>query len=108
MPQVDGKGFGVTCSNRLTVVGSKHLVTKFQKGRWTSHFKARFIEPLEWSAGRFVCQFETDAVPLTALKSTSRRSSKIVLMLDYENEEKRTKGLVKAKNGKIEQFEFSF
>lgn len=50
---------------------------------------AKFSEPLEWSAGRFVCQFETNGAP--------RRFPQLTFLLDYELEMQRIKGLAKAK-----------
>ena len=96
------------CLNRLTVIGTINPVQQFQRSRWESKFKAKFTEPLEWSAGRFICQFETDDAPLERLKTVSRRWPKLTFLLDYELERQRIKGLAKAREDNMEQCGISY
>ncbi|MBA4150545.1 MAG: hypothetical protein H0X66_20730 [Verrucomicrobia bacterium] len=96
------------CISRLTAIGSKRQVHQFRLGQWEQSLKAKYGEPLEWPSGRFVCQFETSSPPLEQLKALSRLWPKITLLLDYEVEEKRIKGLAKAKDGTMESHQVSY
>jgi hypothetical protein len=95
-------------SNRLTVLGSKTQVQRFQKSHWDRHLAARHGELLEDSPGRFACQFETESTSLERLRRLSRRWPNLVLLLIFESEEKRIMGLVKAKAGKLEHWQTSY
>jgi hypothetical protein len=94
------------CANRLTVVGTKREVRRFQDSAWKKFLRARHTDPLEFSPGRFVCQFQTDAHDLKRLQNLSRRWPGLVLLLDYETG--RTKGLAKARNGGLEHCEIGY
>lgn len=89
-------------SNRLTVLGPKRQVQRFINSKWDRRMGARYGELIESSAGRFVCSFETDESPLEGLRALSQRWPDLVLLLDYEIEAKRAKGLLKAKDGLLE------
>jgi hypothetical protein len=89
------------CINRLTAIGSKRQVQLFQKSNWATALGARHCELLENSPARFACQFETEAPPLESLGELSRRWPRLTLLLDYEAEEERIKGLAKAQAGQI-------
>src|SRR5271156_6576377 len=83
------------CDNRLTVLGSKRDVRRFQNSSWEKSLRARHQDPLEFSPCRYVCQFETIAHDLKRLQTLSRRWPGLVLLLDFETN--RIKGLAKAK-----------
>ena len=87
------------CNNRLTVVGVKRQVQSFQKSVWATALGAKHAELLENSPRRFSCELETDDPPLESLKALSRRWPTLTLLLDYEVQAKRVKGLAKAKSG---------
>jgi hypothetical protein len=96
------------CNNRLTVLGSKAQVQQFQKSHWDRHLGARHCELLENSNRRVACRFETKALPLQSLRRLSRRWPGLTLLIDYEVEESRIKGLAKAKAGQLEHCEISY
>jgi len=90
------------CEIRLTVIGTKGDVLRFQYSRWEKSLQARYTEPIEWPPRRFVCQFETIGCDLNQLQSLSRRWPRLVFLLDYEIRRRRVKGIVKAKAGELE------
>jgi len=92
--------------NRLTVVGPADDLKQFdRKEEWTAESGARHIELLEHSADRYAWQFETDDPPLKFLKAAlSRRWRSLTFLLDYDWEEKRIKGLAKAKAGRLRNY----
>lgn len=93
-------------SNRLTVLGQKNEVSRFQRSRWERSLAARYAEGLEFSPRRFVCQFESEDHDLARLQTLSRRWPGLVLLLDYETS--RTKGVAKAKAGELEHCEIGY
>ena len=95
-------------SNRLTVIGSRVQVQRFQKSNWDRHLRAQYCDLLECSPERFACQFSTQRFPLEALRRLSRQWSKLVPLLDCESEENRIKGLAKAKAGELEHCEITY
>ena len=96
------------CNARLTVVGSQREVQAFQRGAWETVLAARHCELLETSPGRYSCQFETNHPPLDSLKRLSQRLPKLTLLLDYEVEAARVKGLAKAKAGSLESYRIKY
>ena len=96
------------CQNRLTVIGPKREVQRFQNIAWEKILRVRYPEPLEFSPRRFVCQFETQPHDLRWLQTLSRRWPGLVLLLDFEIAQRRTKGLAKAQAGKLEHCEISY
>ena len=95
----------IRCECRLTVIGSKHVVQRFQNSAWQKTLRIRYPEPLEFSPRRFVCQFETEGVELQRLQRLSRRWPGLVLLLDFEVG--RIKGIAKAQAGELEHCEIS-
>ena len=93
---------------RLTVLGSKARVERFQKSNWNRHLKARHGDLLENSHGRFCCQFEADDPPLESLKVMSRRWPKLTIVFDYEEQAKQVKGLAKAKAGVLDSYRMEY
>ena len=89
---------------RLTVLGSKARVERFQKSTWNRYLKARHGDLLENSPGRIAWQFETDDPPLESLKVLSRRCPRLTILLDYEEQAQRVKGLAKAKAGVLDSY----
>ena len=96
------------CINRLTVLGSKEHVQRFLKSKWERRLSARYCEWMENFPRRVVCLFETDEPPLASLRKISRRRPHLVLLLDYEIERLRIKGLAKANKGKISTCQFEY
>jgi hypothetical protein len=100
---------GSRCENRLTVIGSPRDVQSFQNSAWARILRLRYAEPLEFSPGRFVCQFETIQAPhWPRLCHLSRRWPGLVLLLDYEVVGQRIKGLAKARAGELEHCEIGY
>ena len=95
-------------NNRLIVLGAKRQIRLFEKSNWLKTFGARYYEWLERSSRRFVCQFVTDSSPLDRLRQLSGRRPQVILLLDFEDEQHRIKGLAKAQAGKLDQFEISY
>ena len=90
------------CNSRLIVVGRANDLKRFdRKSDWVREAGARYVELLESSPERHAWQFETDEPPLKFLKTISARWSSQTFLLDYDQEEQRIKGLVKAKGGKL-------
>ena len=88
--------------NRLTVVGPASDLKQFdRKEEWTAESGARYVELLENSADRHAWQFESDEPPLRFLKAVSRRWRLLTFLLDYDWEDKRIKGLAKAKSERL-------
>lgn len=96
------------CECRLTVLGSRRDVRRFQTSAWEKSLRARYSEPLEFSPCRFVCQFETPTHDLKRLQRVSRSHPGVVLLLDFEAFPERIKGLAKAKAGALEHCEISY
>jgi hypothetical protein len=76
------------------VIGSKREVRQFQNSAWEKTLRVRYLEPLEFSPRRFSCQFETDPHDLRQLQALSRRWPGLVLLLDFEQRQRRFKGIV--------------
>jgi hypothetical protein len=94
--------------NRLTVIGARRQVHRFQQSTWATALGANHCELLENSPGRFSCQFDTEDPPLESLKRLSRRWPGLVLLLDHEEERQRIKGLAKAQKGQMAHCQFDF
>lgn len=93
---------------RMTLVGSKRSVPSIgNTTAWEKIMAARYIDWLQLSP-EWVCQFETSTAPVAQLKKLSRRWKRITLLLDYEHETHRIKGLAKAKAGKVEHCEIGY
>ena len=98
----------IRCECRLTVLGTKRDVRRFQASAWEKSLRARYYDPLELSPCRFACQFETVGHDLKRLRLLSRSYPGLVLLLDFELFPERIKGLAKAKAGTLEHCEISY
>jgi hypothetical protein len=96
------------CENRMTVLGSKREVKRFQESSWGKILHARYTEPLQFSPCRFICQFETVHHDLKRLQKLSRRWRGLVLLLDYEVMKQRMKGVAKVRAGELEHCEIAY
>ena len=99
------------CECRLTVLGSKRAVRRFQNSAWEQSLRARYSDPLQLSPCRFVCQFETESQAdqnLKRLQRISRSHPELVFLLDFELAPARIKGLAKAKAGELEHCEIGY
>ena len=96
------------CQNRLTVIGAKREVRRFQNSAWEKILRVRYLEPLEFSPRRFVCQFETNPHDLRRLQTLSRRWPGLVLLLEFGIAQRRIKGLAKGRAGELEHCEISY
>jgi len=97
---------GNRCEQRLTVIGGKHEIRRFQRSHWERALRVRHLDPVLLCPCRFVCQFETDDPGLERLQRLSRRWPGLILLLDYEVPH--LKGLVKAKAGQLEHQEIRY
>lgn len=91
-------------ANRLLVVGSAGELKRFDSSDWSRQAGARYIDVLECSKRRWIHQFETDEPPLAWLKRVSKRRPALVFLLDYDDEDRRIKGLARAWQGRLEAF----
>ena len=98
----------VATNNRLTIIGNRQQVRLFQGSDWNRRLAARFIELLENSPRRFVVIFMTEAPPLRPLTRLSMRWPSLVLLLDYEVQTERVKGLAKAKAGQLQHYKVDY
>jgi hypothetical protein len=96
------------CHNRLTVLGTKAQVQRFQNSDWDRHLRARHCELLENSPTRLAYQFETDQPSLDSLRRLSRRWPRLTLLLVYDAAANRIVGLAKAKADQLEHWETSY
>ena len=92
------------CDCRLTVLGTKPDVQRFQGSRWEQRLGARYVEPLQFSPHRFVVQFEADSRGPRRLQVLSQRSPRLVFLMDYEVTRRRRKGLIRAVAGQLEHY----
>lgn len=92
------------CSNRLLLVGPTDELKRFGHSRWANQAGARHIELLECSANRLALQFDSEQVPLAWLRKAAGQRPSVVLLLDFENEDTRTKGLAKAHRDNLDVF----
>ena len=96
------------CQNRLTIVGpAKDLKRFYQDEQWMAAAGARHIELLEHSPDRHAWQFDTNTPPLPFLRIISRQWP-LTFLLDYDCEDERLKGLVKARNGRLRHYRVSY
>jgi hypothetical protein len=95
-------------SNRLSVFGSKRQVLLFRGSNWDEHLHAQYVELMENSPMRLVCEFKTDGPPLEPLRKLSLLWTRLVFVLDYELEKRRIKGLAKAINGELEHHQLRY
>jgi hypothetical protein len=94
--------------NKLTVFAPQKELRRFLKRHWENSLRGRFWELQENMRTRIGWQFETESSPVPAIEALSRRWPKIVVILEWDNETKRRMGLVKAKAGKLEQFQVRY
>lgn len=94
--------------NRLTVFAPQKQLRTFLKSHWRQRLRGRYWELHENMRTRLGYQFETESSPVPAVEALSRRWPKLVLILEWENETKRMIGLVKAKAGRLEQFQVRY
>ena len=91
---------GTNC--RLTVLGPAKSLRALTARRVLRRFKARFPELLEHSKTRIAWQFETaSSLLLIEVKALSRANPALTFLIEYEQEERRTKGLGICKRGKL-------
>ncbi len=97
------KGGSVTgrCLNRFTVIGPPREIQKFERC-WIAPCAARYVELLEVRTTRMAWQFKSEAPPLEPIKNLSARQPRLTLLLDYA--QKRIKGLVRARKGKLTHY----
>ncbi len=97
------------CENRLTVVGEvRQLKAFYQNEHGMAESGGRHFELMEHSPKRHVWQFGADAPPLGFLRNESRKWPLLVFLLDYDCEDDRVKGLVKATDGRLRHHRVSY
>ncbi len=94
--------------NTHTVFAPQKELKRFMKSRWKGRLSGRFWELRENMRTRVGWQFETESSPIPSVETLSRRWPRVVLILLWENEAKRSMGLAKARAGQLEQFEVRY
>ena len=97
-----------TC-NHLMVIGSTSLVKKFSRSYWEKLLGAKHCQLAENSPGRYINEFNTEEAPIhEPLRKLSLRWPKLIFLLDWEWEDKRLKGFVNAKAGRLESYRLEY
>jgi hypothetical protein len=94
--------------HRLTVLGSRAQVRRFQESNWDRRLRVRHCELLETSPKRLACQFESEHPPLASLTRLSHRWALLTFLLVYEVEAKRVVGLAKGKAGQLKHWRTNY
>lgn len=90
------------CVNRLTVIGPARSLNAFgQDDRWAHDAGVKYFDVLEYAPRRHAWQFEVESPPVAWLRRESRRWPSLVFLLDYDCEQQRCKGLLKARRGRV-------
>jgi len=111
VPFMERKGGGrmTLWKCRLTLIDFKGAASVFARSpKWITILGVCHVEWLELSAERHACQFDTERPPVAQLRKVSRLWARLTLLLDYEEEWHRIKGVAKAKAGQIEHCEISY
>ncbi len=87
------------CANRLTVVGRTKEIARF-KTKYEPDYLGLAL--LENSRTRAAWQFETGEPPLSEIVQISTAWPTLVFILEYDREDRRIKGLVRAKAGEMQ------
>jgi len=91
---------------RLTVLGSRADIARFQRSPWSRRLAVRYLEPLEFGPRRYVGQFTLDHVNLSGWQRLARRWPLLVFLLDYHGH--RTKGVAKMHGSDCEHCELGY
>jgi hypothetical protein len=96
-------------ANRLTVVGPKADLEGFDPdSEWSPEPSFCELELMEISPARCCWQFKCQQPPLALLKQNSLDRPSLTFLLEYDQEDKRVKGLVKARGGKLRHFRVTY
>ena len=96
-----GKG-AMDCVNRLTVIGPERERRRFARhSDWDQVLHPVYLDLLEQSRDRHAWQFNTIQPPLDPLRELSRQWNELTFLLDYDQEDKRWRGLAKARAGTL-------
>jgi hypothetical protein len=97
------------CQHRLLVVGpASDLKALDRDADWTGIPGATDIVLQQHSPTRRVWQFVTEAPALKSLRVISRRWPGLLFLLNYDCEDCRLVGLVRAKNGRLRHHRFKY
>lgn len=97
------------CQHRLLVVGPASDLKAFDRDAdWTETLGATDIALQEHSPTRRVWQFVTESPALKSMRVISRRWSRLLFLLNYDCEDCRLVGLVRAKNGRLRHHRFKY
>ena len=93
------------CQQRLLVVGPTADLKPFD---WPDIPGATDVELLEQSPTRRSWQFVTEAPGLQFLRVLSRQWPRLTFFLDYDCEDQRLKGLIRARSGRVRHCRFNY
>lgn len=93
---------------RLTVIGDERTLRRLEDSKWQPILRARHVELYEFSAVRRVWWFQTERLSIAGLKRLLTDWPRLTLLLDYEDQTNRLKGLLKAAAGKVDRCEFNY
>jgi hypothetical protein len=89
---------------RLTAYGSAEELEPFKEdSNWTRQTAARFLDYLELSPDRFVCQFETALDPARFMPGFAALWPRITFLIEYEQEYV-CKGTIRARDNQFTLF----
>ena len=91
---------------RLTVLGSRADIARFQRSPWSRRLAVRYLEPLEFGPRRYVGQFTMDRIDLPSWQRLACRWPQLVFLLDYDGH--RTKGVAKVHAETLEHCELGY
>jgi hypothetical protein len=96
------------CHNRLTVVGPAPDVRKFVRQEDWPPKVIRYVILLEQSPRRHIWQCQSPGPPLAWCQTLSSRWPTLTLLLDYDDQARQHKGLVKARQGRVQHFHVAY
>lgn len=97
------------CTHRLLITGPKQELKRFErKADSTDIPGATDSSFLDRSPGRVVWEFVTETPALKSLRVMSRHWPMLSFYLHYDCEDCRHIGLVRAKNGRLQQHRFKY
>jgi hypothetical protein len=90
-------------NNRLTILGRAKMLEAFEPKNWLKLLGGKHRELYSCPKTRDEWWFSTEGeAPLKALTQLSRTWPHLIFLLEFDNEQRRVKGLAKLKNRKVE------
>lgn len=94
--------------NRLTIHGPKRALDSFEKSNWLERLRGKHPELYEAGTIRRTWWFETAQSAMADVARFSERWPRLIFVLQFESEDEREVGLVKAAKGRLDQCRFNY